>query len=111
MKNVKLAAPAAVNTGHPTKGFAELRYPIEGVLLVHDDEAQRLKDAGQLDGDPEDVAKPAVAEDKGEEPDDLAPLTVAELKAKALKDGVPLNDATRRADVIAAFVAHRASAA
>jgi len=111
MKNVKLAVPAAVNTGHPTKGFAELRYPIEGVLLVHDDEAQRLKDAGQLDGEPEDVTEPAVEEGKGEVPEDLASLTVAELKAKAVQDGVPLHDATRRDDVIAAFVAHRASAA
>jgi len=108
MKIVKIAGPTAVNTGHLQRGFAEMRYPIEGPLLVHDKEAQRLQDNNLLDGEPEDVGAEVVDETK-DEPADLAGLTVSELKAKALKDGVPLNGATRREDVVAAFVAHRAA--
>jgi len=112
---VTLAVPTVVN--------AVLRQPIEGALTVSEDEAQRLHDNKLLVGDPEPVpgADEADEGDEGDEvdeddslnvePDDLKSLTVPELKAKALKDGVPLNDATRRADIIDAFVKHRTPAA
>jgi hypothetical protein len=109
MKIVKLSRPMAVDTHNPPRGFAELRQPVEGALLVSDDEAERLKAASALDGEPEDVPEDDEPEDAPEIPDDLKDLKVAELKALALKDGVPLHDATTKPAIIAAFVAHRAS--
>ena len=81
-----------------------LRNPIEGSIAASKSEADRLHAAGLLVGDDDRD------DDQGDEnvPDDLKGLKVHELKAKALKDGVPLHDATKKADIIAAFVAHRA---
>jgi len=110
MKLIKLSRPIAVDTGNPPRGFAELRQPIEGALLVSDDEAARLEAASALEGEPEDVPD-GETEEKPEVPDDLKDLKLAELKALALKDGVPLHDATTKPTIIAAFVAHRASQA
>jgi hypothetical protein len=107
MKIVILAAPTAVNTGHPTRGFAELRQPIEGPLTVSDEEAQRLKENGLLEGEPEDVP----VDEEAEVPADLAGKKPAELKVIALKEGAPLNDATKASDMIAAIVAHRSKEA
>lgn len=99
----------------PTVVHDVLRQPIEGALTVSEDEAQRLHDNNLLVGDPEPVRGDEDEEGEDESldaaPDDLRALKVSELKAKALKDGVPLNDATRRADIVAAFVKHRALAA
>ncbi|AOF97992.1 hypothetical protein [Sphingobium sp. RAC03] len=47
MKIVNLAVPAILEKA--------LRYPSEGPFTVNDKEAQRLKDNGSLDGDPEDL--------------------------------------------------------
>ena len=110
MKIVTLSAPASVDTGNPPRGFAELRHPIEGSLIVSDDEAERLKKSGVLAGDPEEMPDADDA-DEPEVPDDLKALKVPELKTLALKDGVPLNDATTKPAIIAAFVAHRAAQA
>jgi hypothetical protein len=108
MKIITLAVPTAVDTGNPARGFAELRHPVEGSLTVTDEEAERLKDAGVLTGDPEDAEENESGDDTPEVPDDLKDLSLAELKAKALKDGVPLHDAKTKPTIIAAFVAHRA---
>lgn len=47
MKVVTLKGPAIV--------AGALRYPVEGAQTVTDKEAERLKDGGFLEGEPEDV--------------------------------------------------------
>ena len=91
-----------VTLKHPTVVHDELRNPVEGAISASPSEVARLRAAGALIEDDEHD------EDHGNDvPEDLKDLKVAELKALALKDGVPLNDATKRADIIAAFVAFR----
>jgi hypothetical protein len=93
MKIVTLATPTVVKN--------ELRQPVEGPLIVSDDEAARLKENNLLDGDPEEL--PDEASDTG--------MTVAELHILVTKEGVPLNDATKKADIIAAIKKYREPAA
>ena len=99
MKIVTLATPTVVNN--------ELRQPVEGPLIVSDDEAARLKENNLLDGEPEELPDEASDTD----PEDLDGMTVADLHILVTKEGVPLNDATKKADIIAAIKKHREPAA
>lgn len=94
---VALALPAAV--------YSVLRHPVEGGLLVDEDEAERLVAAGVLKGDPERARD--AGEDDGEEGDGLDDMKVDELNVLVIKEDVPLNDATKKADIIAAIRKHR----
>ncbi|WP_347270990.1 hypothetical protein [Rhizorhabdus histidinilytica] len=73
MKIVSLAVPAILE--------GALRYPVENPLTVSDTEATRLKDAGVLDGEPEDLP-----EEGGDDDDGLDSLKVAELDAIIAED-------------------------
>lgn len=99
MKIIKLAVAAPVN--------GPLRQPSEGALTVTDAEAERLHQAGVLEGDPEDLPDPA----DGADDDGLDDENVQELGRIVTKEGVALNGATKKADLIAAIRAHRAAAA
>lgn len=98
MKIINLAVPAPI--GGP------LRHPEEGPFTVSDDQARRFKDAGMLDGEPEDV--PEDDETAGDEPDELDAMKVEDLKTLAAGEGADLGSATRKDDIIAAIRAHRA---
>jgi len=99
MKSIKLAQPTTIKD--------ELRHPIEGSLIVSDDEATRLKDNNLLDGEPEDL--PEEASDFADE--DLDGMSVTDLHLLVTKEGVPLNGASKKADIIAAIEKHRAEQA
>jgi hypothetical protein len=107
MKIVTLATATVVYSNSRTPTNGELRQPVEGPLIVSDDEAKRLKDNNLLDGEPEDL--PDEASEASNE--DLGGMTVAELHILVTKEGVPLNDATKKADIIAAIQKHREPAA
>lgn len=89
MPEIKLNGPAVVN--------GAIRYPTEGLIPVTEAEADRLYDGGFLD-----------LED-GELGDGLEDEKVNDLKSLAELEGVDLGDASKKAEIIAAIRAHRAS--
>ncbi|MDX3885992.1 MAG: hypothetical protein QHC65_16330 [Sphingomonas sp.] len=79
-----------------------VRQPCEGPIPVSDEEAERLVGLGLAETE---------EEEEREEPDDaadLAGLTVDQLKSVAEAEGVDLGEATKKADIIAAIIQHRA---
>lgn len=90
MPEIKLNGPAVVN--------GAIRYPTEGLIPVAEAEAERLYDGGFLDLDDDD-----------DDDDGLDGEKVNDLKSLAELEGVDLGDASKKADIIAAIRAHRAS--
>lgn len=95
MKEVTLSAPRIIG--------GAVRYPVEGPIPVSDEEYDRLVEAGAIEpGEDED------GEDH--EDDGLEQLTVDELKALASEEQIDLGGATKKADIIEAIRAGRATA-
>lgn len=95
MKIVSLATPAILE--------GALRYPVENPFTVSDTEATRLKDAGVLDGDPEDL--PEEGED---ETDGLDGLKVVDLDKIIADEKVEVAPNANKTDKVAAIRAARA---
>ena len=91
MHEVKLKGPRVID--------GAVRQPAEGMIVVSDEEYDRL------------VADHAIETDEGGGGDGLDDLTMIDLGLLVTKEGVPLNGATKKADTIAAIRAHRASSA
>jgi hypothetical protein len=91
MPEVQLKGPRVIN--------GAVRYPVEGLIPVSDDEYDRLVEAN------------AIATDDDEIGDDLDDMKVDDLKSTAELEGVDLGEASKKADIIAAIRAHRANAA
>ena len=90
MREVSLNSPQVIN--------GAVRYPVEGLIPVSDDEYDRLEAAGAIE----------VGED--DDGDGLDEKTVDDLKTVAADEGVDLGSATKKADIIKAIRAHRAPA-
>lgn len=87
----------------PTTVENVLRNPVEGSLIVSEEEAERLFENGLLVGEPE----PETVEEELDDSDGLDNLTIAALTELAAKDSVPLDGATKKAEIIAAIRKHR----
>lgn len=92
MQEVMLKGPRVIN--------GAVRYPVEGLIPVSDDEYDRLVEDKAIVTD-EDLAV--------EDPDGLDELKIAQLKTLAGEESIDLGTATRQADIIAAIRAHRAA--
>lgn len=88
MQDIKLKGPTVIN--------GAVRYPTEGAIPVSTDEAERQRELGNVDDETSD--------------EDLDKLKADELRDLAKDEGVDLGQATKKADMIAAIVAHRAAA-
>ncbi|WP_313337287.1 hypothetical protein [Sphingobium yanoikuyae] len=89
MPEIKLNGPAVVS--------GAIRYPTEGLIPVTEAEAERLYDGGFLDLEDDELG------------DGLEDEKVNDLKSLAELEGVDLGEASKKADIIAAIRAHRAS--
>ncbi|WP_267395574.1 MULTISPECIES: hypothetical protein [unclassified Sphingomonas] len=99
MKTISLRQPLPI--GGP------VHHPSEGPVMVDDDFADHLISSGLADELGEEGEE---ADDEHESDDGLDDLTLIDLGLLVTKEGVPLNGATKKADIIAAIRAHRASA-
>lgn len=103
MKFVKLAQATVVD--------GVLRQPIEGEIPTSDTEAKRLVDNNLLDGEPSDFPD---SDDEGDATDsaaELKKLSLQDLHILVTKEGVPLNGVTKKDEIIAAIIKHRADPA
>lgn len=102
MKFVKLAQATVVD--------GVLRQPIEGEIPTSDTEAKRLVDNNLLDGEPSDFPD---SEDEGDDDSavDLKKLSLSDLHILVTKEGIPLNGVTKKDEIIAAIIKHRADPA
>lgn len=104
MKFVKLAQPTVVD--------GVLRQPIEGEISTSGKEASRLFENGLLDGEPSDFPNSdGEADDDADEAAALKKLSVPDLHILVDKEGVALNGVTKKDDIIAAIIEHRADKA
>lgn len=97
MKNVNLKVPRVID--------GVVRHPAEGTIPVSDEVADQLieEDAAELVDDGEELPE------EPEDDDGLEGQTMPDLGILVTKEGVPLNGVTKKADIIAAIRAHRAS--
>jgi len=77
-----------------------VRYPVEGLIPVDDDEYDRLVEADAIELDDDE---------DGEDDDGLEAMKLADLKKLADDDSdkVDLGTATRKADIVSAIRKHR----
>lgn len=103
MKQINLSGPAVI--------AGAVRYPVEGALIVTDEQAERLKESGRLDGNAEEYP-PAESDsdsdaDEGDATDGLEDEKVVDLKSIAELEEIDLGKATSKPDIIAAIRAAR----